>query len=160
MEGRRHRLVGIRKAAGFSQERLADAWDWAKRHPVTADDEPTYLAEFDLLTLARLLLAQYGADHEPDGLHTATGLLDRVLMAAEAADRGGSIIEARLVQALAHHARGNEDAAQADLRQALDPQSFVRVDPRWRPTLPTRSGEFRMVDFLTFAGVDPATRGQ
>jgi hypothetical protein len=34
----------------------------------------------------------------------------------------------------------------------------------WRPTLPTRSGrvtgEFRMIDFLTFAGVDPTTRGQ
>jgi hypothetical protein len=35
---------------------------------------------------------------------------------------------------------------------------------RWRPTLPTRSGEvtgnFTMLDFLTFAGVDPTTRGQ
>ena len=34
----------------------------------------------------------------------------------------------------------------------------------WRPTLPTRSGrvtgEFRMIDFLTFAGVDPTSRGQ
>ena len=34
----------------------------------------------------------------------------------------------------------------------------------WRPTLPTRSGrvtgDFRMIDFLTFAGVDPTTRGQ
>ena len=34
----------------------------------------------------------------------------------------------------------------------------------WRPSLPQRdgrtSGEFTMVDFLTFAGVDPATRGQ
>ena len=46
----------------------------------------------------------------------------------------------------------------------LDRYSFLSVEPQWRPTLPTRSGEitgdFRMVDFLTFAGVDPTSRGQ
>jgi hypothetical protein len=44
-----------------------------------------------------------------------------------------------------------------------DPTSYLVADPRWRPTLPTRSGatgDFRMVDFLTFAGVDPTSRGQ
>jgi hypothetical protein len=45
----------------------------------------------------------------------------------------------------------------------LDRTSFLS-DPRWRPTLPDRhgrhTGDFRMVDFLTFAGVDPTTRGQ
>lgn len=39
----------------------------------------------------------------------------------------------------------------------LDRHSFMAADPHWRPTLPTRSGkvtrDFRMVDFLTFAGV-------
>jgi hypothetical protein len=44
-----------------------------------------------------------------------------------------------------------------------DPGSFLN-NRRWRPTLPTRdgqvTGDFRMVDLLTLAGVDPKTRGQ
>jgi hypothetical protein len=46
----------------------------------------------------------------------------------------------------------------------LDPGSYLAAERRWRPTLPTRTGrvtgDFRMVDFLTFAGVDPVSRGQ
>ena len=46
----------------------------------------------------------------------------------------------------------------------LDPRSYLGADPRWRPTLPTRNGQvtgnFKMIDFLTFAGVDPTSRGQ
>lgn len=45
---------------------------------------------------------------------------------------------------------------------ALDLSSYLSTRPRWRPTLPTRSGavtgDFTMVDFLTFAGVDPDSR--
>jgi heme peroxidase len=56
---------------------------------------------------------------------------------------------------------GGRIVAEVFIRALLsDPRSFIRVDPRWRPTLPAGSGEFRMVDFLTFAGVDPASRGQ
>jgi hypothetical protein len=39
----------------------------------------------------------------------------------------------------------------------LDRNSFIREQPNWKPVLPARSGkvtgDFRMVDFLTFAGV-------
>ncbi len=42
-----------------------------------------------------------------------------------------------------------------------DPASYLAYDRDWRPTLPSRQrGDFRMVDFLTFAGVDPKSRGQ
>jgi hypothetical protein len=48
----------------------------------------------------------------------------------------------------------------------LDSRSYLGADPRWKPTLPDRSGKvtgnFKMIDFLTFAGVapDPGQRGQ
>jgi hypothetical protein len=42
-----------------------------------------------------------------------------------------------------------------------DPGSYLAVAPHWKPTLPSRSaGDFAMVDFLTYAGVDPASRKQ
>jgi hypothetical protein len=42
-----------------------------------------------------------------------------------------------------------------------DPASYLNYDAAWRPTLPSRDrGDFRMVDLLTFAGVDPKSRGQ
>ena len=45
----------------------------------------------------------------------------------------------------------------------LDPESYLSVQPYWLPTLPTHEGtpqSFRMIDFLTFAGVDPNSRGR
>jgi Animal haem peroxidase len=52
-----------------------------------------------------------------------------------------------------------------------DPDAYLAMLPNWRPTLPTRANpggglmtdldtDFRMVDLLTFAGVDPTSRGQ
>ena len=45
----------------------------------------------------------------------------------------------------------------------LDPDCYFSVQPDWVPTSPTHDGtpeSFRMIDFLTFAGVDPTSRGQ
>jgi hypothetical protein len=45
-----------------------------------------------------------------------------------------------------------------------DSDSFLNASRRWRPTLPQRggrvTGNFTMIDFLTFAGVAPDQRGQ
>jgi hypothetical protein len=46
----------------------------------------------------------------------------------------------------------------------LNRNSYLRASPGWRPTILDRNGQqtndFKMVDFLTFAGVAPAQRGQ
>ena len=68
------------------QERLGEALAWARRYDVSAEDELSYVREFEHITLARLLLAQGRA---PDAL----ALLDRLLLAAEDGGRTGSVIE-------------------------------------------------------------------
>jgi len=43
----------------------------------------------------------------------------------------------------------------------LDPNAYLRVQPSWLPTWPSQvAGTFTMADFLRFARVDPASRGQ
>jgi hypothetical protein len=39
-----------------------------------------------------------------------------------------------------------------------DPNSYLVQQPNWQPTLQNPGSGFRMTDFLTYAGVDPATR--
>lgn len=45
-----------------------------------------------------------------------------------------------------------------------DPAAYLAQNPAWVPTLPRRNGAvagpYSMADFLTFAGVDPTSRGQ
>jgi hypothetical protein len=43
---------------------------------------------------------------------------------------------------------------------ASDPTSYLARQPNWTPTLTSAGTGFRITDFLTFAGVDPASRGQ
>jgi LuxR family maltose regulon positive regulatory protein len=94
------------------QGHLDDARAWARKRGVAPTDPATYLAEYDQLTLARLLVAE--GDTGP-----ALDLLDRVRVVARTAGREGSVVEAGLVRALAHHANGDADSAAADLAAAL-----------------------------------------
>ncbi len=46
----------------------------------------------------------------------------------------------------------------------MDERSYMAASPNWKPTLPQRAGnvtrQFTTVDFLTYAKVDPTSRGQ
>jgi LuxR family maltose regulon positive regulatory protein len=105
-------IAAARARVRIAQGRLDDARDWARERQVASSDPVTYLGEYDQLTLARLLVAEGSADEALD-------LLDRVLAAAQATGRDGSLIEARVVRALAHQRDGDAHAAASDLAAAL-----------------------------------------
>ncbi|HEX5532528.1 MAG TPA: LuxR C-terminal-related transcriptional regulator [Actinomycetales bacterium] len=114
----------------IAQGRLADAWAWARAHHVSAAGDLTYLAEFDHLTLARLLIAQHRADGRPALLDEVISLLERLLASARGGGRGSSVIDAHLLAALAHDARGERDVSLERLDQALAvavPAGYVRL---------------------------------
>jgi LuxR family maltose regulon positive regulatory protein len=116
-------IAATRARVRIVQGRLGDARAWARDRGVAPTDPPAYLAEYDQLTLARLLVAEGDA-------RAALGLLGRVLDMAQAAGRDGSVVEAALVRALAHHANGDADSAAADLAAALTggvPAGYCRL---------------------------------
>ncbi len=110
---------------------LSGAQDWARQHDLSADDELSYLREYEHVTLARFLLAQ----HRIEGSRSVQGdvdrLLERLLADAEAGGRTGAVIEVLVLQALAAHSRGDVDAAAlAPLERALtlaEPERYVRT---------------------------------
>ena len=116
---------------------LTSAGGWAEDRALSVDDEPDYLREYELLTLARLLLAQHRANQHVDGAASASpveavvGLLDRLHGAAVQAGRAGSVLEIRVLQALVHHARGDLSQALAALGGSFaatpEPNSYVRL---------------------------------
>lgn len=126
-----------RAATQIAHGRLAEARRWASSVGVGPDDAVTYLHEYELLTLARLLVAEaraghgagHGAEHR-DGRVTALALLDRLLAAAEAGNRKGSVLEVAGVQAIARHVAGDADGALESLERAFaiaEPEGYVRV---------------------------------
>ena len=89
------------------QGHLDQALDWAAEHHVTVDDELSYVHEFEHVVLAWMLLAQYRAQRLEPTVRDASRLLERLLVAAEKGERTGSVIEILVLQAFAHHARGD-----------------------------------------------------
>ena len=81
-------IAAARARVRIAQGRLDDARAWARERRVAPTDPATYLAEYDQLTLARLLLA------EGDGARRST-CSTACWRCPQAAGRGGSVVEAR-----------------------------------------------------------------
>ncbi len=110
--------------------RLAEAWGWVRERSLSVDDDLSYLREFEHLTLARVLLARSTRERDVRSMQEAAGLLDRLLQAADAGERTGSVIEILVLQALVHEARGDIPRALGPLERALslaEPEGYVRI---------------------------------
>jgi len=112
------------------QGRLSKAQDWVRAHGLSTEDELSYLHEFEHITLARVLIAEYQSNRAERAIPDAINLLERLLKAAEAANRMGSVLEILIVQALAHQAQGDTSQAFTLLERALtlaEPEGYIRI---------------------------------
>jgi LuxR family maltose regulon positive regulatory protein len=123
-------ISALRAQLWVRQDRLTEALSWVNDRGLSVDDELNYLHEYEHLTLARVLIAQYRRDCIDNALGQAIGLLTRLLETAEAEERTGSIIEILVAQALAYEAKGDLAGAIASLERALllaEPEGYVRI---------------------------------
>ena len=123
-------ISAIKARIWVAQGRLTKALEWIREQGLSVDDVPSYLREFEHVTLARVLIARYKSDRETGAIHGAIGLLERLLHAAEEGGWMGSMIEILALLALAHAAQGDLPLALVSLGRALtlaEPQGYVRI---------------------------------
>lgn len=122
-------VAALKTRLWVAQGKLTAALAWVRERGLAPDDELSYLREFEHITLARVLIAQYQSNNDKVAIHQAMALLRRLLHAAEEGERMGSVIEILLLQALAHEAQGDMSAALVSLERALtlaEPEGYVR----------------------------------
>ena len=123
-------IAALKARIWVAQGRLGEALGWTRERGLSAHDDPSYLREFEHVTLARVLLARYKSKREESPMLEAMSLLERLLQAAEACGRMGSVTEILVLQALAHEAQGDSPAALVPLKRALalaEPEGYVRI---------------------------------
>ncbi|MEP6648533.1 MAG: LuxR C-terminal-related transcriptional regulator [Lapillicoccus sp.] len=111
-------IPAVKARLWIRQGNLSRAADWADERGVSVSDEARFVHEFDHLTLVRLLIAHFRAHPDDGALDQVAGLLERLLDAAEMSRRAGSLVEIRMLQALAHDAQGLRSQALEVLARA------------------------------------------
>jgi len=113
-----------------------EARAWIRERELTPDDDLTYIGEFEHVTLARVLLAQFRAGQSPTSIVDAIRLLERIATEADAAGRNGDLLQVLVLLALADDARIDREAALSHLARAMtlaEPEGYVAVILEARP---------------------------
>lgn len=107
----------------LAQGDLDAASRWVQDRGLSIDGELAFSREDENVVLARILLAQ-------GRFEQGLGLLERLLEATENSGRIARVIELLMLQALAHHTRGDTAQALTALERALSlakPGGYVRI---------------------------------
>ena len=132
-------VTALKTRVWVAQGRMTESLGWVRERGLSADDDLSYLREFEHVTLARVLIARQKSDRTADrSIHEAMGLLERLLKAAEEGGRMRSAIEILVLQALAHEAQGNIPSALVSLERALtlaEPEGYIRIFVDEGPTV-------------------------
>jgi LuxR family maltose regulon positive regulatory protein len=122
----------IRARLWVRRGNIAAASRWAQERRLSAGDGPEYTREFEHIAAVRVLIARasFQASPREGEIGEALRLLARLLEAAEAARRMGSVIKILALQALAFQAQGDVGQALSVLEHALslaEPEGYVRT---------------------------------
>jgi LuxR family maltose regulon positive regulatory protein len=126
----------LRARLQIAQGKLQAASQWVeRRRPISVEESTLTIArEMELLTVARVRIAQGLGDPRATGNRNKFGqaqrLLTGMLKAAEAAGRAGSAIRIRVLQARLFQTRGDLDQALSALGRAFilaEPEGYVRT---------------------------------
>jgi LuxR family maltose regulon positive regulatory protein len=123
--------VGALKARlWIFQGTLREAWEWTHAQRLSVHDQLDYSREFHHITLARVIIARSEHEADVDLIAELDPMLERLMQAAEAGGRTGSIIEILVLQALTKEMRGDLWGALSALQRALDlaeTEGYVRT---------------------------------
>ena len=123
-------IPAVRAGVLATHGNLSGAMAWVRERGLSADDELDYIGEFEYITLARVLLAQFRHERSGPALHEAVRLLERLLLAADAGGRTGASMQILVLLALAYDARGDRPTALGHLERAVtlaEPEGYVRL---------------------------------
>jgi LuxR family maltose regulon positive regulatory protein len=143
---------------------LTAARRWAWIAGVAADDELSYMREFEHVTLARLLMAEHTITGDQACIEQATALLQRLHDAAALGIRTATLLETRLLLALACDQAGRAGDGLDWLQQAVavaQPKAWLRPfldeGPRISELLTLLPDDAARFGRAVQAAADPAT---
>ncbi len=83
-------IAALKTRVWVGQGRLTEALAWTRDRGLSVGDDLSYLREFEHITLAKVLIAQYKNDPVDGSICEALGLIERLLKAAEAGGGWGA----------------------------------------------------------------------